>query len=149
VLHANKSGFHMKTKVFAAAAAMGMLCLASSAQAGDQSLSATTIQGLFPGYYKAEVMGGYTLLIAAKSNGRLQGKAFGHEDRGRWTVVGDRLCVSWTRWTDGKTKCGDIVKSGSWYVARDDHKGQLLRFTSIGADAFYQQVASNTPRDRK
>lgn len=135
----------MKTTVLAAAAAMGMLCLASSAQAGDQSLSAASIQGLFPGYYKAEVMGGYTLLIAAKSNGRLEGRAFGNEDKGKWTVVGDRLCVSWSRWTDGKTKCGDIVKSGSWYVARNDNNEQLLRFTTIGADAFYQKVASNTP----
>lgn len=139
----------MKATVFAAAAAIGMLCLASSAQAGDQSLSAAAIQGLFPGYYKAEVMGGYTLLIAAKANGRLQGKAFGHEDRGRWTVVGHRLCVSWTRWTDGKTKCGDIVKSGGWFIARSDKHEQLLRFTSIGADAFYQKVASNSPNNRK
>jgi len=139
----------MKTTVFAAAAAMGMLCLAASAQAGDQSLNAGAIQGLFPGYYKAEVMGGYTLLIAAKANGRLEGKAFGHEDKGRWTVVGDRLCVSWSRWTDGKSKCGDIVKSGSWFIARNDKNEPLLRFASICADAFYQQVASNTHVDRK
>ncbi len=139
----------MKTKLFAAAAAMGILCLASSAQAGDQSLNASAIQGLFPGYYHAEVMGGYTLLIAAKSNGRLEGKAFGREDKGRWTVVGNRLCVSWSRWTDGKSKCGDIVRADGWYVARNDQNEQLLRFTAIGPDAFYEQVASNTPKDRK
>jgi hypothetical protein len=139
----------MKIKAFAAAAAMGLFCLASSAQAGDQSLDASAIHGLFPGYYHAEVMGGYELLIAAKSNGRLQGKAFGAEDKGRWTVVGNRLCVSWSHWTDGKSKCGNIVRTGRWYVARDDKNEQLLRFTAMRADAFYEHVASNVPVGRK
>ncbi len=134
----------MKIGLLAASAATAAFCLVSTAQAGSISLNGASIQNLFPGYYKAEVMGGYTLLISAKSNGRLEGKAFGREDKGNWTIVGNRLCVSWKRWTSGKTKCGDITRSGSWYVARNDNDGQLLRFTAIRADSYSQQVASNT-----
>ncbi len=118
------------------------------AGAGDVHLSAASIESLFPGYYQAEVFGGYTLLIAARANGRLVGRAFGREDRGRWMIVGDRLCVAWQRWTSGEDKCGRILRTDGWFVAYNDEEGQLLRFRTIAAAAFKQELASASGTDR-
>ncbi len=138
----------MKITLTAASAALAIACFLAPAHADEASLNAASIQQLFPGYYQAEVQGGYTLLIYAKSSGRLEGKAFGREDRGTWTIVGNQLCVSWRSWTKGQSKCGEIVRTGGWYVARNQQEGQLLRFTAIAADKFAQRVASATDIDR-
>jgi hypothetical protein len=138
----------MKATLTAASAATAVLCLLSAAHAGEASLTAASIQRLFPGYYEAEVQGGYTLLISAKTAGRLHGKAFGREDEGKWTIVGNELCVSWKSWTNGETKCGEIARAGDWYIARNQQDGQLLRFTAIGADTFSQQVATTSDVER-
>ncbi len=127
---------------------MALACFLAPAHAGEVSLKADAIQQLFPGYYQAEVYGGYTLLIHAKSGGKLEGKAFGREDKGKWTIVGDRLCVSWKSWTKGQSKCGDIVRAGDWFIARNQKEGQLLRFTAVASDKFEQQVASASGLDR-
>jgi hypothetical protein len=119
--------------------------LAPAALAAGAPMGATSIAGLFPGYYEAQVQG-YTLLISATTDGSLHGKAFGREDTGRWQIVGDRLCVSWSQWTKGKNKCGDIVRNGSWYVATNAAEGEVLRFTAIKAGAFENMVATATPQ---
>ena len=127
---------------------MAFACFLAPAHAGEVSLNAASIQQLFPGYYQAEVYGGYTLLIHAKTGGKLEGKAFGREDKGKWTIVGDRLCVSWKSWTKGQSKCGEIVRAGSWYIARNHQEGQLLRFTAVASGKFAQQVASASDINR-
>lgn len=73
----------MKIALTAASAAMAFACFLAPAHAGEVSLNAASIQQLFPGYYQAEVYGGYTLLIHAKTGGKLEGKAFGREDKGK------------------------------------------------------------------
>jgi hypothetical protein len=40
------------------------------------------IAALFPGHYEARVAGGYKLMIAAKEDGSMMGRAFGREDKG-------------------------------------------------------------------
>ena len=132
----------MKIGLTAASAAMAIMCFLAPAYAGQTSLDAASIKQLFPGYYQAEVQGGYTLLIYANAGGRLEGKAFGREDKGKWTIIGDQLCVSWKSWTKGQSKCGEIFSAGDWYIARNQQDGQLLRFTAIAADKYVQRVAS-------
>jgi hypothetical protein len=131
----------MRILLAAVSMSVAAACLAPAALADQTRLDADAISGLFPGYYEAEVSG-YTLLIAASTGGRLQGKAFGREDRGTWTIVGDQLCVAWNRWTDGEAKCGEITRKGAWYVAYNAAEGQLLRFTAIAASRFKTVVAS-------
>ena len=67
----------------------------SAAEAGDRSLKAKDIRGLFPGKYEARVQG-YKVVIHARGNGALAGAAFNRTDKGRWWVKGNRLCVSWS-----------------------------------------------------
>lgn len=136
-------------RLFPLIAAIAAMSLAPAARAGETQLSAASIHGLFPGYYEAKVYGGYTLLIAARADGRLDGTAFGTTDRGNWRIVGDELCVAWFHWTSGQDKCGQILQTGGWYVAYSADEGQLLRFRAIAADAFSQQTASASGTDRK
>ena len=79
----------------------------SAAEAGDRSLKAKDIRGLFPGKYEARVQG-YKVVIHARGNGALAGAAFNRTDKGRWWVKGNRLCVSWSNWTSGKATCGSV-----------------------------------------
>ena len=128
-------------------------CIAVSSvvrvKADEVRLDPASIHDLFPGYYEAEIYGGYTLLIAASANGRLDGKVFGRTDNGRWRIVGDRLCVLWQHWTNGASKCGRIVAEDGWYVAYAKDQSELLRFKAIGADSFASSVvaASAVGRD--
>jgi hypothetical protein len=145
---AKSIGGFMRTLLTAIGISVAVTFAAPVAKADETHLAGSSIRGLFPGYYKAEVQGGYTLFISAKTGGRLDGMAFGREDKGKWTIVGDQLCVSWKRWTKGQTKCGEIVRSGAWYIARSRKEGQLLRFTAIAADKFSQQVASASEINR-
>lgn len=118
------------------------------ARADEVRLDPASIHDLFPGYYRAEVYGGYTLLIAARANGRLDGKAFGRMDKGKWRIVGDRLCVVWQHWTNGATQCGRIVSADGWYVAYAKDQSELLRFKAIRADSFGSNVATASAVDR-
>jgi hypothetical protein len=129
-------------------AAFAAASLTGAANADGTRLNSASIHDLFPGYYEAEVYGGYTLLIAARANGRLDGKAFGRSDKGEWQIVGDRLCVLWMQWTSGEAKCGRIMRTNGWYVAYSRDEGQLLRFKSIGAAIFTQDAVSAAAIDR-
>jgi len=115
---------------------------ASQAAADETRLKGASLHDLFPGYYEAKVFGGYTLKIAARADGRLDGSAFGRQDKGRWSIVGDRVCIAWRRWTSGEDKCGRIVQNGIWYIAYSAGKAEMLRFRVIAPAAFNQDVAS-------
>ena len=101
----------MKITVIAAA----MLAVAASAANGaDNTLSKRDMLALFPGTFTGE-FDGYALVIRADSNGILQGKVAGlYYDEGTWRLDGNRLCVSWNSWTDGKTTCQPVIKDGHW-----------------------------------
>lgn len=128
-----------------AALGLAALCAGSlAASAGQATLDASAIQALFPGHYEASVAGGYILLISAHGDGSLDGRAFGREDKGRWEIAGDRLCVSWSQWTKGKPKCGDIAQVGSWFTATNAEDGEMLRFRATTPEAILQKTAQAT-----
>jgi hypothetical protein len=113
--------------VFAAAIAVFSL----PATADDLSLEPEAITALFPGHYEARVAGGYRLLIAAKEDGSLMGRAFGKEDKGAWKLEDNKLCVAWRSWTRGKFRCGSIVQNGDWYVATNAEDGDTMQFRPV------------------
>ncbi len=114
-----------------AAAMVATSLLAGAATAQDGTLEPEAIEALFPGHYEAIVTGGYRLLIAAKEDGSLMGRAFGREDKGAWKMVDNELCVAWRSWTSGKFKCGSILQNGEWYVATDKTGDKTMRFRAI------------------
>lgn len=97
---------------------------AAPVQAG--SLASADVARLFPGQFEAQVKG-YRVSFAGSRDGSLAGVAYGQQDKGRWFMKGSTLCVSWAKWTKGKTHCGQISQKGGWYVATND-EGELLKF---------------------
>jgi hypothetical protein len=95
-----------------------------AAQAG--SLGKGEITKLFPGQFEAKVKG-YRVAFSGSRDGALAGEAYGQSDEGRWYMKGSALCVVWSKWTDGKPRCGEITQQGGWYVAHDG-KGEMLKF---------------------
>lgn len=112
---------------FAAALASGV----GSAAAEELNLEPEVLTGLFPGHYEARVAGGYRLLIAAKEDGTMMGRAFGKQDKGKWKVEDDKLCVAWKSWTRGKYRCGTIVQNGEWFVATSDKGDKTMKFRPV------------------
>ncbi|MFM8745429.1 MAG: hypothetical protein ACKOED_02000 [Aestuariivirga sp.] len=104
-----------------AASAMGA---SVAAEAG--SLGKGEVAKLFPGQFEAKVKG-YRVAFSGERNGALSGEAYGQQDQGHWYMKGAELCVVWTKWTDGKPRCGEVSQQGGWYVAHDG-KGEMLKF---------------------
>ncbi len=108
----------------AALIAVSSLAAAAPVQAGP--IAGTEVAKLFPGQFEAQVKG-YRVSFAGSRNGTLMGAAYGQQDKGRWFMQGSSLCVSWNKWTKGKTHCGQISQKGGWYIASNS-EGELLKF---------------------
>ena len=108
----------------AALAAAAMFAAAVPVQAGP--LAGADVARLFPGQFEAQVKG-YRVSFSGSRNGTLVGAAYGQQDKGRWFMQGAALCVSWNKWTKGKTHFGQISQKGGWYVA-SNAEGEILKF---------------------
>ncbi len=122
----------------AVGAALFVFALAGAAPASAETLSAGAIKKLFPGTYQARV-DGHTVTIRARANGTMTGSVMIASDKGRWWVKGNALCVKFSSWGDGKTRCGAIKRAGSWYQAIKGGK-VALKFRP-----YAQKVAAHTP----
>jgi hypothetical protein len=110
----------MKKTVCALAAAICVL----SVPAWGEPLNQHQMRQLFPGSYLVKVMGMIDLKVSMQSNGTITGLSKGQQDRGRWSVEGGKLCITWNTWNSGKKDCspltreGDLVKGrGFWFRA--------------------------------
>jgi hypothetical protein len=113
-----------KIKLIVALTTTGWLVTGGHAAAND--LDGNFIKGLFPGYYEAKIQG-TPVIVAGYGNGWLSGATRFAQDRGRWFVQNDQLCVSWEKWTVGKPVCGTISQVGGWFVATGE-AGEVLKF---------------------
>ena len=105
---------------------IALTALAAPVAAEAGSVARGEIAKLFPGQFEAKVKG-YRVAFSGERNGALSGQAYGQQDEGRWYMQGSALCVVWSKWTDGKPRCGEITQQGGWYVANDG-KGEMLKF---------------------
>jgi len=108
------------------------LILSTSATAGEKPLTSAEIKILFPGQFEARFKS-YRVMFSADGAGRMAGRAHGITDKGRWTLNGRQLCISWARWTKGEASCGAIWKRGKWYVASG--QSGYLRFRKLNVVA--------------
>ena len=104
----------------------GTALLATAGHASADNLDGQLIKNLFPGVYEAKVQG-TDVNFAGYTNGWLNGATRFDQDRGRWYVQGEQLCVSWEKWTNGKAVCGSITQTGGWFVATGE-TGEVLKF---------------------
>ncbi len=120
----------------------------AGAPADELSMESNALEGLFPGHYEARVAGGYRLLISAKGDGTMLGRAFGKEDRGVWVIKNEQLCIAWRSWTRGKYKCGAITQNGKWFVATNSKNGETMKFRAVNKrDVYTARVGRRASRD--
>ena len=146
----------MKKLIITFAATMLAFSIAGVAQAeqpagvpaDELSMEPDALEGLFPGHYEAHVAGGYRLLISAKDDGTMLGRAFGKEDKGAWVIKDEELCIAWRSWTRGKYKCGAITQNGDWFVATNSKNGETMKFKAVNKrDVYTARVGRRASRD--
>ena len=95
-------------------AAVAICTLATNVLAGD-ALSPAELRKLAPGRYAVNVMGLVNMTVSMRPNGVITGQAKGDKDRGFWTVQGQKLCIAWNKWNDGKMRCAAISGDNGAY----------------------------------
>jgi hypothetical protein len=84
----------------------------------ESAMTAQEIIRLAPGTFHAVVKGKYELTVTLTRDGTAVGKAQGLEDKGRWTVRNDQLCIVLPTWTRGRVECSAVVADNGWYMGR-------------------------------
>ena len=117
----------MRNLVFAAAASAALLTAKFaldgyyiSASAGELStLSKRQLNSLFPGEFQVVAHGLLKLHIIASSDGTLLAHQVGKSDTGQWEVRADRLCIKFSSWLKGRTRCSRVSENAGWYSTND------------------------------
>lgn len=81
-----------------------------------QTLSAGELRALFPGQFVAVWKDKQRLEIDAGQDGQVRGGMGVLSSRGRWSIAGNELCLSFAMWTGKKVRCGRVLKDGGWYL---------------------------------
>jgi hypothetical protein len=106
------------------AAALILAAVASPSFAADQ-LTAQELRALAPGSYAVSIYGLVKMNISMNSGGGITGVTSKKKrDTGVWSVNGEKLCIRWTRWLKGKTRCtslsgdGRTLSGGGLYIRK-------------------------------
>jgi hypothetical protein len=99
------SNMDMKTPLATAL----VLCVLSTVTLAADTLSAQDIRKLAPGRYAVSLLGLVNMTVAMRPNGAIVGHTKeGKRDTGVWSVQGQKLCVSWSKWLNGQRKCTSL-----------------------------------------
>jgi hypothetical protein len=83
------------------------------------SVSALELRRLFPGSLPGNRAGIFEnphhrvgrLFTVCAANGK--------SDRGVWAIRADRLCIRFTKWLKGRTRCSKVTEQAGWYSTSD------------------------------
>ena len=104
----------MRAKFLLATAGL-VLALTSSLASAD-TLGASELKKLAPGRYSVDIMGGMiSMIVTLYPNGRVAGTAKGQSDNGTWSVRGQQMCISWSKWLNGSSHCSSLDKQGGTF----------------------------------
>jgi hypothetical protein len=87
---------------------------ATRAEASEQ-LSRRELQQLFPGHFEAVVQGILVVSITARRDGSLLAEFMSRADTGHWSIRSGKLCIRFSKWLDGRTRCSMVVEEAGWY----------------------------------
>jgi hypothetical protein len=74
----------------------------------------------------------YTILLRPGGSMKgILGKLKQFDDRGRWWVEGDKLCMHWELWLLGKPTCYDVEVSGDQITRFDLEERVIIRSTLV------------------
>ena len=102
----------MKSFLFLAVTSALVVGAVPAAQA--MQLNQEAIRGLFPGTFDVSFKHKTYFVVTAHANGSMSGRMAGMADQGSWSVRGQKLCIAFSRWNEGRTKCKDVFFEGGW-----------------------------------
>jgi len=106
----------MKTTWIAAmTAAIISVSAACGTASAESRLSGKEIRSLFPGNFQARVDNAMNVTVRAHANGTLAGELMGRRDTGIWSINGNQLCIRWSVWLGGTTKCRYVERAGNTF----------------------------------
>ena len=89
-----------------------------------QKLSPGEIAALFPGRYEAIWKDKHQVRIEAGPDGEISGSYGIFSGSGRWSIVGDELCVV-SRWIyNNRPRCSEVLLHQGWYLGMPNGKGK-------------------------
>ena len=109
----------MFNRVMRRVALIAAMSACSSVALAGEALTARDILRLTPGTFHAVVKGKFEVTVTLTRDGRAVGRVPGHEDKGRWTVRGDELCIVMPTWTRGRVECSLVIAEEGWYRGRN------------------------------
>ena len=95
--------------------AAAALLLSVNSFAFADSLSNSELQQLAPGRYVVTLYNAVSMTVTMQPNGTVLGSADGKKDTGTWKLSGNRLCIAWSKWLNGKNRCSGLVTDGSGF----------------------------------
>jgi hypothetical protein len=79
-----------------------------------KQLNQDAIRALFPGTFDVSFKHKTYFVVTARANGSMTGRMAGITDQGTWSVRGQKLCIAFSKWHEGRTKCKDVFLEGDW-----------------------------------
>jgi len=101
-------------KSFLTLAVSAAVAAGSASPAQARQLGHDAIQALFPGTFDVSFKHKTFFVVTAHGNGTMTGSLAGITDRGSWSIRGRKLCIAFSRWNEGKTKCKDVFLENGW-----------------------------------
>ena len=92
----------------------GVLTIGAAPLAQAKQLNQDAIRALFPGTFDVSYKHKTYFVVTAHANGSLTGRLAGIADQGSWSVRGQKLCIAFSKWHEGRTKCKDVFLEGEW-----------------------------------
>lgn len=97
----------------------GLFGLTALPAQSSGKLSGAELKKIIPGAYTISVYG-FAIRFNVRKGGTLKATFQDTSDTGKWSVRGDKLCISFKTWTDGKPSCSNIRYDGKkWFTADD------------------------------
>lgn len=110
----NRQIIIMNRSKTAIAALTLFLALSNAALAGG-NLGPAELKRLVPGRYLVTLSNAVNLTVVMRANGTVSGSTKSDADSGHWQLDGSRLCIGFTKWLGGNTRCSSLVAEAGYY----------------------------------
>jgi hypothetical protein len=77
------------------------------------------LRQLFPGQFHAIARGLIRVKITALADGSLVAQQIGKSDTGTWNIRSGQLCIKFSKWLKGRTRCSAVTEKAGWYRTAD------------------------------
>jgi hypothetical protein len=97
-----------------------VVMVASQAAEAAAKVSERELRQLFPGQFHAIAHGLLKVNITARADGSLFAQQMiGKSDTGTWNILSGRLCIKFSKWLKGRTRCSTVTEKAGWYRTSD------------------------------